>query len=61
MIKTFYGVRRNLLLRFRDDAIDETLGLAMLLQVRAAACAAPSPRAPWTAPKAQARSCVEGR
>jgi hypothetical protein len=34
MIKTFYGVRRNLLLRFRDDTIDETLGLAVLLQVR---------------------------
>ena len=34
MIRNFYPVRRNLLLRFQDDSIDETLPLAMLLQVR---------------------------
>ncbi|GBF91540.1 hypothetical protein Rsub_04280 [Raphidocelis subcapitata] len=32
MIRSFYSVRRNLLLRFKDDAIDETLPLAVLLQ-----------------------------
>lgn len=34
MIRSFYAVRRNLLLRFKDDSIDETLPLAVLLQVR---------------------------
>lgn len=35
MIRNFYPVRRNLLLRFQDDSIDDTLGLAMVLQVGA--------------------------
>lgn len=34
MVREGYGVRRNLLLRFADDGIDETLQLAVLLQVR---------------------------
>jgi hypothetical protein len=34
MIRNYYGVRRTLLLRFKDDTIDETMPLAMLLQVR---------------------------
>jgi hypothetical protein len=33
MVRNYYAVRRNLLLRFQDDSIDETLGLAVLLQV----------------------------
>ncbi|KIZ06343.1 hypothetical protein MNEG_1607 [Monoraphidium neglectum] len=32
MVRNYYAVRRNLLLRFQDDSIDETLGLAVLLQ-----------------------------
>lgn len=34
MIRSSYAVRRNLLLRFSDDTIDETLPLAVLLQAR---------------------------
>jgi hypothetical protein len=36
LIRNYYGVTRNLLLRFRDDTIDETIDLAALLQGSAA-------------------------
>ncbi|KAI8475731.1 MAG: hypothetical protein J3K34DRAFT_403441 [Monoraphidium minutum] len=39
MIRNYYAVRRNLLLRFQDDTIDETLPLAMLLQESSAVSA----------------------
>lgn len=34
LIRTYYGVSRNMLLRFKDDSIDETNNLVQLLQVR---------------------------
>lgn len=37
LVRTYYGVRRNLLVRFKDDAIDETPALAAVLQESAAA------------------------
>lgn len=39
MIRSFYAVRRNLLLRFQEDTIDETLQLASLLQQSSAVSA----------------------
>ncbi len=35
LIRTYYGVSRNMLLRFKDDSIDETNNRVQLLQVRA--------------------------
>ena len=37
LMRTFYSVRRNLLVKFTDDSIDETASLAAILQDSAAA------------------------
>lgn len=36
-MRTYYAVRRNLLIRFKNDSIDETPALAAVLQESAAA------------------------
>lgn len=36
LVKSYYGVMRNLLIKFRDDPIDETLALAQLLAANSA-------------------------
>jgi len=38
LVRSFYGVQRTLLLRFRDDTIDETPALAATLTATATAC-----------------------
>lgn len=35
-VRSYYGIRRNLLIRFRDDSIDETPILADTLSVNSA-------------------------
>lgn len=36
LVKSYYGISRNLLIKFKDDMIDETLMLAQLLSSEAA-------------------------
>lgn len=38
LVRTYYGVSRNMLLRFKDDSLDDTNNLVQLLQV-GGACA----------------------